>query len=99
MSKQVVDTQRIAAAAQSIREADKNIDTALETLERAGRRLEDSWRSRAGEAAQTAMYQLIQNNAARSAVLQNYVRTLEQQVTPGYEDTETVNTKLADQFK
>ena len=37
--------------------------------------------------------------AARSAVLQNYVRMLEQQVSPGYAETETVNTKLADQFK
>ena len=99
MAKQVVDTQRISASAAAIRQADENIERALDTLEIKGGRPETSWCSRAGEAAQTAMYQLIQNNAARSAVLQNYVRMLEQQVSPGYAETETVNTKLADQFK
>ena len=99
MTKQVVNPDGIAAAANNLRTVNNNINNAFETLESAGNKLESNWTGSAGTAAQTTKLQIFQNNTVRSAVLQNYVNLLEQQVSPGYVDTENTNTSLADQFK
>ena len=99
MAKQVVNTDRISSSANKLRIANNNINNEFKTLEKKAKQLDSNWRSAAGDAACTKMYQLFKNNDVRSTVLQNYINMLEQQVNPGYANTETVNTKLADKFK
>jgi len=99
MAKQVVNTDRLTSAANKLRTVNNNINGELRTLQNKANQLDSNWKSAAGDAARTTMYQLFKNNEERSAVLQNYINMLQQQVNPGYINTETVNTKLADKFK
>ncbi|CDX04951.1 Type VII secretion system ESAT-6-like [Desulfitobacterium hafniense] len=99
MAKQVVNTDRLTSAANKLRTVNNNITGEFRTLQNKAKQLDSNWKSAAGEAARTTMYQLFKNNEVRSTVLQNYINMLEQQVNPGYTNTETVNTKLADKFK
>ena len=99
MAKQVVNTDRLSSSANKLRSVNNNINSAFGTLRSRGKQLDNSWKGAAGESARTTMYQLFQHNDARSAVLQNYINTIEQQINPGYVSAETTNTKLADKFK
>ena len=99
MTKQTIDTDRIVASATALRTANSNIGSAFQTLQNSAKRLEDNWKGAAGTTAQTTVQQIFKISEERSKVLQNYVNFLEQQVNPGYIDTETVNTTLADKFK
>ncbi|MCL2082887.1 MAG: hypothetical protein FWH04_06605 [Oscillospiraceae bacterium] len=98
MAKQIVDTVRINSSINKLRAVNGNINSAFDTLKGKANKL-SGWKGGAGTKAQTALHQLFESNEARSTVLQNYINLLEQQVSPGYKDTETVNIKLADQFK
>lgn len=99
MAKQVVNTDRIVSSAAKIRTVNNNINNAFRTLRNTAKQLDNNWKGQAGETARTTMYQLFNNSETRSAVLQNYISMLEQQVNPGYDSAETTNTKLADKFK
>ncbi len=99
MAKQVVNTDRIASSVNKLRTVNSNINAEFRTLQNKAKKLDSNWKSAAGETAKSTMYQLFKNNDVRSAVLQNYMNLLEQQVNPGYGNTEDVNTKLADKFK
>lgn len=99
MAKQVVDTDMIRDAVSKLRTADRNMNNEFRTLQNKAKQLDTNWRSAAATAAQTAIYRLFQDNEVRSAVLQNYINMLEQQVNPGYTEAETANKKLADSFK
>lgn len=98
MAIQKVNTDGILAAANTLSASNAAMNDAFNVLRSAGYTMENSWNSRAGTAAASLMYQLFNGNEARSAVLQNYVNLLQQSVTPGYVNAETVNTKLSDQF-
>jgi WXG100 family type VII secretion target len=99
MAKQVVNTDRIVSSANRLHVANNNINSAFQTLQNKAKQLDSNWTGAAGEAARTTMYQLFKNSEVRSAVLRNYINLLERQVSPGYTNAETVNTKLADKFK
>ena len=99
MAKQSIDTDRVASAANRLRSTNTAINNEFRTMQNAAKRLESDWNSRAGSAAHSTLYQLCGNNEVRSAVLENYINMLEQQVNPGYVNAENVNTRLADQFK
>ena len=99
MAKQLINTDRITSVVTNLRNVNNNINNAFFTLQNNAKQLENNWKSAAGTAAQTTMYQLFKNSEVRSAVIQNYINMLEQQVNPGYNNAETVNTKLADNFK
>lgn len=99
MAKQAVDTDRIASSANKLRTANNNINNEFCTLQNAAKQLNNNWKGVAGDVARTTMCQLFKNNEVRSTVLHNYVNLLEQQVNPGYINTENINTKLADKFK
>ena len=99
MAKQAIDTERVAAAASKLRATNTAINNELRSLQNAAKRLENNWRSAASSAAQTTLYQLFSNNDSRSAVMQNYIYVLEQQINPRYINVENANTKLADKFK
>ena len=99
MAKQSIDTDRVTYAANKLRQTDKAINKEFQTLQKAAKRLESDWKSSAGSAAHTVMYELLKYNEARSAVLQNYISMLEEQLNPGYLKAENANTKLADKFK
>lgn len=99
MPRQSIDTERVQSTASRLRTVNNNISRAFAAVKKKGDRLESNWRSPAGAAAATLMHQILQGGAAREAVLENYIAMLEQQVNPGYASAETVNTKLADQFK
>ncbi|MBQ7015851.1 MAG: hypothetical protein IJN10_02680 [Firmicutes bacterium] len=98
MAIQKVNTDGILSAASSLSLCNANMNDAFAVLRSAGHTMENSWNSRAGSAAASLMYQLFNGNEARSAVLQNYVNLLQQAVAPGYVESESVNTKLSDQF-
>jgi hypothetical protein len=98
MPKQVVNTDRIISSVNKLRTVNGNINTAFSTLQIKIKQL-NNWKGAAGTAAQTTAHHISQNNEVRSAVIQNYINMLEQQVNLGYIETETVNKKLADNFK
>ena len=98
MAIQKVNTDGILAAASSLAACNASMNDSFAVLRSLGHTMENSWHSRAGTAAASLMYQLFNGNEARSAVLQNYVNLLQQAVAPGYINSETVNTKLSDQF-
>ena len=99
MPKQEINSERISSAANKLRTVNNNINNEFRTLQSKMRQLEANWRGAAGTAAQTTMHQLLNYNEARSTVLQNYLNMLERQVNPGYQETETTNSSLADKFK
>lgn len=99
MAKQVVNTDKIAASASRLRVINNNINRSFGDLQKKVKELDAKWKGRAGETAQTSMYQLLKNSEERSKVIQNYINLMEQQVNPGYNSTETANKKLADNFK
>ena len=99
MAKQVINTDRIATSANKLRMVNTNIDNAFETLKTKAKQLDPNWRGAAGDAAQTTMYQLFGYSEARATVIKNYINILEQQVNPGYANTEEANIKLSDKFK
>ena len=99
MTKQMVDTERLQAGAQSLRRINDQLNSAFDQMKKGTSSLEEDWRSAAGEQAVTAMYELFRGQEARDTVLRNYIQMLEQQVQPGYVQAETANRSLADQFK
>lgn len=99
MAIQSIDTERVASSIASLRAVNGAINDAFDTMQKKAQQLDSAWNSKAGETAKTTMYQIFKNSDTRSAVIQNYINLLEQQVDPGYINTETVNTQLADQFK
>jgi len=99
MAKQTINTDRVAASASKLRTVNNNINNEFRTLQNKANQLGGSWKGAAGTLAQTTMQQLFKHSAERSAVLQNYISILEQQVNPGYANAENVNTSLADKFK
>ena len=99
MTKQAINTEMVTSYANKLRTTNNNINNAFDELQRKAKQLETNWKSSAGTTAQTSMYQLFNYRYTRSAVLQNYINMLEQQINPGYTRTETVNTTLADKFK
>ena len=99
MAKQSINTDRVMSAANKLRATNSIINNEFRTLHNKAKRLEYDWKSPAGSIAHTTMYHLFANNEVRSTVIQNYINMLEQQVNPGYIDTENANTKLADKFK
>lgn len=98
MSIQKVNTEAIAAAASAVNAANARINSEFDRVRSAGTAMDNAWNSRAGNAARDLMYELFKGNESRSAVLQNYANTLHQVVTPGYDSSESENTKLADLF-
>ena len=99
MAIEIVNTEGISSAATKLRTVNNNINNKFDALKKKATQLESSWNSSAGNTACTTMYKLFQISETRSAVIQNYINILEQQVTPGYDATENVNTSLADLFK
>lgn len=98
MAKQYIDTVRIDTTINKLKTVNKNINNKVSILERNARTL-NSWKGSAGEKALTKLYELLEGNTTRSAVLENYINMLEHQINPGYIEAEKVNTKLADMFK
>lgn len=99
MSKQIVNTEGIEETVSCLVSVNNAIINKIEELQYHFKEVENTWRSRAGERACTMMYQIFKNSEYRSAVIQNYINLLEQQVNPGYVNKETENTTLADMFK
>jgi hypothetical protein len=74
--------------------------TRYSDVETAMRRLDNYWDGAARNNAMSKIAQLKdQYNGARYDVLDNFVQFMLQQVSMGYENTESVNVSLADQFK
>jgi uncharacterized protein YukE len=95
-----VDTGRVAAAAQNIANYNNRIRDDFSPVESAMRALNSAWDSTAAEQAMDSFYNI--KNAfhePRYTIMDNFVKFLQQQVDPGYTQTETVNTFLADLFK
>lgn len=99
LSGQTVNTEGISAAIMQLKSANQNIDSGMDSVIKNAKQLEQSWQSPAGTAACTLMYEVFGGNNSRSAVIQNYINLLDQQVNPGYSEAESVNTSLADMFK
>lgn len=93
-------TDLVMTTANEIGQINSNIKNDFTDVRNAINRLNAEWD---GQAATEAMGQF--NNIAsqfcdsRYKVMENYVSYLKKQVTPGYENTENANVKLADAFK
>lgn len=96
---QAVDSQKLMEVVRQLQTTNSDLTQRVNALRRCADRLEDAWSSRAGGSAVTAMYRLLNNDEARSAVLKNYIAFVQQKALPGYVDAEEINQKLADQFK
>ncbi|MCM3694301.1 WXG100 family type VII secretion target [Neobacillus niacini] len=95
-----VDTRRVAAAAQNIANYNNRIRDDFSPVEAAMRTLNSAWDSTAAQQAMDSFYKIKSNfHEPRYTVMDNFVKFLQQQVDPGYTQTETVNTFLADLFK
>ncbi|WHZ02755.1 WXG100 family type VII secretion target [Neobacillus sp. YX16] len=95
-----VDTGRVAAAAKNIANYNNRIRDDFSPVESAMRALNSAWDSTAAEQAMDSFYKIKNTfHEPRYTVMDNYVKFLQQQVDPGYTQTETVNTFLADLFK
>lgn len=100
MLRQSIDTERVAAVAAVLQSVNENINDSCDKMGKTcDRQLSENWKSEAGSAAITLLYELLKGNESRSTVIQNYISFLGQQVDPGYVEAERVNTSLADQFK
>lgn len=99
MAKETVNTEGISSTAEKLKSVNNNINGSFDTLKKTATRLDRGWNSMAGNAACAIMYQLFKTGETRSYVIQNYINILEQQVNPGYTETENINKLLADQFK
>jgi uncharacterized protein YukE len=99
MTRQEVNEERIAAATNSLRTANNNINNEFNTMRNKMLQLESNWRGAAGTAAHTTMHQLLNRNKDRSTVIENYINILERQINPRYVSTESTNVSLADKFK
>lgn len=97
--KLIVNTDGITDAATKLRTVNNNINAGFNSVMKAGQRLESNWNSAAGSEASTRMYLLFKGSETRSAVIQNYINMLEQQIAPGYINTEETNTSISDMFK
>lgn len=97
--KELINTEGVAASAANLKRVNENIKRSFDQLTGKARSLESDWNSKAGSIACSKMYELFKISGTRYSVIQNYVNILEQQVDPGYENTEQVNSSLADQFK
>jgi uncharacterized protein YukE len=95
-----VDTGTVAAAATTIATYNNRIRDDFSSVESAIRALNSVWDSSAAEQAMDSFYNIKNTfHEPRYTVMDNYVKFLQQQVDPGYTQTETVNTFLADLFK
>jgi len=99
MAKQSINTERVATSANKLRAVNNNINNELHILQNKAGQLDRNWKSAASSVALTAMYRIFKQSEERTKVIQNYINMLEQQVNPGYINTESVNTHLADNFK
>lgn len=99
MAKQLIDTDRVLSAANKLRTINTTINDEFRSLQNTAKCLDNDWKSRASNVSQTTREKVFNNNEVRSSVIQNYINILEQQVAPGYVETETVNSKLAEKFK
>ena len=106
MEKQLIDAAGITTAYGAICTANNNINNAFfNPLTQQMLQLRSNWHGKAGEATFNRIDILIngRNVSQPSAFqrfdeLQDVVKFLSEQVIPGYFNTETVNTSLADQF-
>lgn len=100
MPRQLIEIEKVAAVATVLQSVNDSIDDAFDQMSKVSDRyLSQYWNSEAGCAAITWMFKIFKGNESRSAVIQNYINFLNQQVNPGYRAAEQVNTSLADQFK
>lgn len=97
--RQTIDTARVSSTANRLQTANNTINRRFQTFQNSAQQINNTWKGRAAERAKTQLQNLINSSSSRSAVLENYIRLLSQQVGLGYENAETVNTSLADQFK
>ena len=97
-TRQLINTAVINKGILSIRAANNNINASFTTMRASVNNILNNWQGSSGDQARSVLHGIMQLGEPRSQVLQNYIRMLEQQVTPGYQQAETVNTILADKF-
>ena len=97
--RQSIDTARVETSANKLRTVNNNINRQFQSFQSSAKQIDNTWKGRAAEQAKTQLQNLVKNSEVRSTVLENYIKMLSQQVDPGYENAETTNTSLADQFK
>ena len=95
-----VDTERLMNIAKKIDCINKDILQEYQSVEKAISSLNSKWESKVTTDAISAFYDISNNcKEFRYNVVNDYVNFLQQQVIEGYNQTETVNTTLADRFK
>ncbi|MCH6268197.1 WXG100 family type VII secretion target [Neobacillus citreus] len=100
MSQIKIDTAKVVNTASRITTINQQIDAEFARMEKAIAHLNGSWQSRASDHVIGRFHSIKHAfKDSRFQVMQNYSKFLVQQVSDGYNKTETVNTNLADSFK
>ncbi len=99
MAYQHVNLEGIEIAANKLERAKVLLDNDFNAFVEKSRGMDQHWQGKAAESAKSALFTLQKHNEERSKVLTNYVTLLKQQVSPGYQNAEATNTRLADKFK
>ena len=95
-----VNTDAVVATAGKIQACNNQMRDGFETVKSAISKLDNSWDGSASVKAISKFNHIGSSFCdSRYKVLDNYVNFLLQQVGQGYEQTETTNKSLADQFK
>lgn len=95
-----VDTDHVSNVADNIDHFNKKIRDDFTAVETAVKSLGSTWVGSASEPSIGAFHDIKNTySETRYQVVDNFVKFLKQQVDPSYEQTETSNTSLADQFK
>jgi len=94
-----IDTGEVLAKANAMSTLNSEIEELYSTLVTKMNNLENYWSGEASNNANTAFQTIKENEQSRKTELNNYINFLKQTVVPGYEETETTNSSLADSFK
>lgn len=94
-----VDTDRISYVSFQLKNANTEMNNSFRAVKQKGKTMISNWHSPAAESASTIYYELIRGNQARSDVLNEYSKMLDQAIVPNANQVELSNKKLADVFK
>ncbi len=94
-----IDTDSVLEEANKLSTCNQNIIDEFENLMQEIRNLENNWTSNASSNAISSFETIKTNMSSRGTEMSNYISILTNVVAPGYEDTETRNSSLADAFK
>lgn len=94
-----VETENLLEKAGELSTINQNIVDKFEVVIQAMSNLDANWESSSATNAISSFESIKTDMSSRETEMNNYINILKNVVAPGYEDTETTNSKLAEAFK